>query len=767
MARRAAQDPGPPARSEIAQARRGEDVLRGALLALPALALSLPVPGLLADVPTTDSAAPGWTLLLLLPALALTAVTQRASWTRPGLPALALAVAALASQVRTLLDAGDPFEAERATVGLWTACGLVLVGSRLGSAGRRALATGLCAVPLLVALGGLWVGHPGGLAGNAGDAAEAALPAAALALAVFTHREGPARGLALASLLAFAAWTAWSGARVAVVGFLAVAGLIALASVARPTLRRLARIGLVGALLVALGAGIATWTAPPIQQAAPAPTADAPASAPSNSQEGGLLFRRLVWATAPRLLADHPHGVGPGQLARAYPPYRDPVELESSEHQRTEPTPVDVEHLHMDALNWLAEQGLLVGGLLVAMLLAGGLRALRVLLGGDPTLEPAALGVLAALITGLVNAPWSQGVLAPAIGLPLLGALFAPTRLPSRRGFRLGPEGAVLAFALAHAASAWALTQHGSALARLASATVVVRTPEGLEETRLDPAPARAAVRAALEATPTSVEALTRSARLGDLDAAGRRAVLERILLLRPHRRAALIDLGNLEAREGNLDRAADLQERARVVDPDSPLLARNALVLALDRADVAAVKSAVEDVVRIRAGSSTDLGSLLTRRLLAGEAGWCGPLAEATGERLALEDPVACLDAARRAREEGREAREQALLVAAHAGFAADAASKGDTGGAVRSQRQALRASARGLELLGTSQPRGARRLRLGLAGALAQDGDEEAARAELEGLEPGARDLVQLPTPFAEGLLRLGALRSADAPR
>ena len=771
MARRAVQDPAGPARSETAQARRGEDVLRGALLALPALALALPVPGLLEDVPTTDSAAPGWTLLLLLPALALTALTQRASWTRPGLPALALALAALASQARTLLDAGDPFEAERATVSLWAACGLVLVGSRLGSAGRGALATALCTVPLLVALGGLWIGHPGGLAGNAGDAAEAALPAAALALAVFTHREGPVRGLALASLLAFAGWTAWSGARVAVVGFLAIAGLTAVASVARPALRRLARIGMVGALLVALGTGIATWTASPSQQTAPAPATHAVSSAPSNSlsdsEEGGLLFRRLVWATTPQLLADHPHGVGPGQLARAYPPYRDPVELESSEHQRTEPTPVDVEHLHMDALNWLAEQGLIVGGLLVAMLLAAGLRALRVLLGADPTLTPAALGVLAALATGLVNAPWSQGVLAPAVGLPLLGALFAPGRLPSRRGFRLGPEGAVLAFALAHAASAWALAQHGSALARLASATVVVRTPEGLEETRLDPAPARAAVRAALEATPTSVEALTRSARLGDLDAAGRRAVLERILLLRPHRRAALIDLANLEAREGNLDRAANLQERARAVDPDSPLLARNALVLALDRADAGAVTRAVEDVVRVGAGSPADLGSLLTRRLLAGEAGWCGPLAKATGESLMLEDPVACLDAARRAREEGREAREQALLVAAHAGFAADAAAKGDTGGAVRSQRQALRASARGLELLGTSQPRGARRLRLGLAGALAQDGNEEAARAELKGLEPGARDLVQLPAPFAEGLLRLGVLQGSQTPR
>ena len=87
------------------------------------------------------------------------------------------------------------------------ACGLVLVGSCLGSAGRRALATGLCAVPPLVA-GGPWVGHPGGLAGNAGDAAEAALPAAALALAVFT-REDP-RGLALA-YRRVRSWAAWAG----------------------------------------------------------------------------------------------------------------------------------------------------------------------------------------------------------------------------------------------------------------------------------------------------------------------------------------------------------------------------------------------------------------------------------------------------------------------------------------------------------------------------------------------------------------------------
>ncbi|MDA0948149.1 MAG: hypothetical protein O2799_06495, partial [Planctomycetota bacterium] len=630
--------------------RRGEDALRGALLALPALALALPVPGLLEGVPTTDSAAPGWILLLLLPALGLTALTQRASWGRAGLAASVLGLAAVASQLRTLLEAGDPFEAERATVGLWAAAGLVMVGSRLGSAGQQVLFTALASLPLLLALGSLWIGHPAGLAGNAGDAAEAALPAAVLALAVFAQREGAVRVTALASVLAYAGWTAWSEVRVASLGFLAVAGLVTLISVARPAHRALARIALVASLLVAAGLGgrALLGTA---QEAAPT------ASAAEDAPEGGLLFRRLVWATAPALLADHPLGVGPGQLARAYPPYRDPVELESSEHGRTEPTPVDVEHLHMDALNWLAEQGLAVGGALVLLLLLAGVRALRVLLASDAGRTPAALGVLAALATGLVNAPWSQGVLAPAVGLPLLGVLFAPDRLPSRRGFRLGPEGAVLAFALAHATSALAFVRHGSSLAGLAGATVQAVGPGGVMETRLDPIPARTAVRAALEATPTSVEALTRSARLGDLSPAEQRGVLERILELRPHRRAALIDLANLEARDGRLERAAALQARARNLDPDSPLLARNALVLALDRGDAGAVEEAVAEVQRLGAGTTADLGSLLTRRLLAGEAAWCGALAEGSGEPLDLQTPVACLDAARRAREAGREA--------------------------------------------------------------------------------------------------------------
>ena len=721
------------------------------------------MPGLLEGVPTTDSAAPGWILLLLLPALGLTALTQRASWGRAGLAAGTLGLAAVVSQVRTLLETGDPFEAERATVGLWAAAGLVLVGSRLGTAGRQVLFAALAALPLLLALGSLWVGHPAGLAGNAGDAAEAALPAAVLALAVFTQRGGAVRVTALGSVLAYAAWAAWSEVRVASLGFLALTGLVALVSVARPAHRALARIALVVSLVLAAGLGGRA-----LLGSAEEASSAAPGAASVDAPEGGLLFRRLVWATAPALLADHPLGVGPGQLARAYPPYRDPAELESSEHGRTEPTPVDVEHLHMDALNWLAEQGLAVGGALVLLLLLAGVRALRVLLESDAARTPAALGVLAALGTGLVNAPWSQGVLAPAVGLPLLGVLFAPDRLPSRRGFRLGPEGAVLAFALAHGASALAFVRHGASLAGLAGATVEVTGPSGLTEVRLDPIPARAAVRAALEATPTSVEALTRSARLGDLTASEQRAVLERILELRPHRRAALIDLANLEARSGRLDRAAVLQARARDLDPDSPLLARNALVLALDRADAEAVGEAVAEVLRLGAGTTADLGSLLTRRLLAGEAAWCAALAEGSGEDLDLSTPVACLDAARRARESGREAREQALLVAAHAGFAADSAARGDTGGAVRSQRQAARASARGLELLGAPAPRGADLVRLGLAGALALDGQLEEARAELEGLEVTATGITRLPAPLAEGLLALGVLRaSAQAER
>ena len=345
------------------------------------------------------------------------------------------------------------------------------------------------------------------------------------------------------------------------------------------------------------------------------------------------------------------------------------------------------------------------------------------------------------------NAPWF-GVLAPPP--PSLGALFAPTRRPPA-GVPPGSRGCRAAFAPAHAASG-----------PLPPSTAAPCTPgerdrrrphaRGLEETRLDPAPARAAVRAALEATPTSVEALTRSARLGDLDAAGRRAVLERILLLRPHRRAALIDLANLEAREGNLDRAADLQERARAVDPDSPLLARNALVLALDRADAEAVTRAVEDVTRVGAGSSADLGSLLTRRLLAGEAGWCSALAKATGESLVLDDPVACLDAARRAREEGREVREQALLVAAHAGFAADAAAKGDTGGRSAASGRPCGRRHAGSSCWGRAS-RAARRLRLGLGGALAQDGDEEAARRSSRGSSPARATSCSRPLRSRRG--------------
>ena len=744
-----AQGPSPtPARSSSSVTRQG-DRLRGWLLALPALVLCSPWPGVLKDVPTSVSAAAGWTLLLALPALMLTALEVRGSWKALGLVPTGFLILALLGQGRSMMDLGDIFEAERSTLTLATCAALVLAGARLGSEGRKGLMEGLLPIPLLIGVGALMVHHPGAVLGNTGDAAEAALPAAAVGLLAFTARRGPVRFLALISLVAYAIWAGGSDSRLASLGFCALALLLALPS-QRKTRPHEMRIALVIAGVLAAAVGMHEWN----MEEPDATQVQAPAG------EGGFAFRRLIYGSTPSFFEAFPMGVGPGQVAREYPPYRNPQEIGVSEHGRLEPTPVDVEHLHQDSLQLIAEQGLLLGGAFVFLLAWIASRALVALRGGSSSRAACGLGVLGFLGAGLINAPLTAGVAAPAVALPLLGALVAPNRF-SPRAKSLGPEGVLMLSLLFLVQPAWEFINHGQAMGELGRAKQAASLSPDSTSTRYQVQAARDALDRALDARPFSVDALAQSARLGDLSSSESSRILQRILRLRPHRRAALMDLANQHARAGRLQAAHDLQATLRKLDPENPLLLRNALLLALDRRDPAEVRSALGSTLKYGAASDSDLRRLMQRTQLQGRIVCSAPLWEALGEGCDLSDPNEAFAAADRASKRGAKVQADALFTLAHRGFAHLALERNDLGGACRSLRQALRASARGLEALGeTTGSRGASLLRIELAGALAADGDLEGARGELQGLEPRASDLGGLHGVLGDALLSKGLL-------
>lgn len=734
------------------------DRLRGWLTALPALVLCSPWPGVLQDVPTSVSSAAGWTLLLTLPALLLTALQRRGSWKAIGLVPGAFILLALLSQGRILWGVGDLFGAETTSMSLLAGAALVLCGARLGSEGRRGLIEGLLPIPILILIGSLLADHMGAVLGNAGDAAEAALPAAALGLLAFTVRRGPTRLLALSSLGAYAFWAGMGDSRIASLGFGALALLLVLPN-QRPAKRHERRIALVAVGVLALVAGF--------KNLGPGSPDQASAASAATSEEGGLGFRRLVYGSALGFLGAHPLGVGPGQVAREYPPFRDPQEIALSEHQRAEPTPVDVEHLHQDALQIIAEQGWLLGGAFLLVLAFVASRALGALRKGSSTQAACALATLGFLLTGLVNAPLMAGVAAPAVALPLLGALMAP-RVQGPKSKSLGPEGIFAVLLLAMIQPALEFIEHGRAMADLGLAKRAAELAPPEQRAPILLAKARPALDRALHAAPLSVVALAQSARLGDLSPAMSAGVLRRILQLRPHRRAALIDLANREALAGRLQLAHDLQARLRALDPTNPVLLHNALLLALDRRQPEEVAAALTQVQTHNAARETQLRELMQRYQLQGHAVCTAPLWVELGEGTDLTDPQEAFASADRARKRGAEIQGDALLTLAHRGFAHQALDRNDLSGGLRSLRQALRASARGLDALDPQDAtigRGGPILRLELAGVLAANGQDEAAAAELAGIRAKSEDLIRLHPLAGDALLATGLLQGLNA--
>ena len=739
---------------------RSLDAAGAWLILLPAFVLGVPG-GPLHDVPTPESAGLGWSLLLALPALGLCALRRRPV----RFEGSSLLLFVLAWVVYRASQAGDPFEARRSVLAWSLGFALALAASGLGEAGRRVLARGLPLLTLLYLLGALLT--PGGELGNSGRIAAVALPGAAVALVWLPSLRGLPRLLALLAGGGLAFYGGWTP--VLTVPFaLLCAALATLGS--RPR-------GGAGGLRLLLAALLAAGLFAAKPAAAPAgtageegaPTAEEESTDPGAGESGdlgGIEFRLRTWRAALEgPFRAHPWlGVGPGQFARAFPPYRDPTELALSSHQGGEPTPVEVEHVHNDWLEVWIELGV-AGGLAWLLFLGLALRAgLRAL--GEEDRERRALGValIASLAAAFLNAPITSGAVAPVVIWPLMGVLLTQER--SSAFSRLLPLLATLLL-LVRAGDALAFVRHGAALAELRSiATEAPDGSQGLPAGKLAPILGRA-----LAACPDSVVALEKRDEL--LRATGappseREGILRRILAARPHHLAALQNLGVLRAQAGETVAAAKLLARASELAPTDPAVLRDLLLVSVEGYDETRMLESAQALLALPsppAGGDQHawVRELALRLFIAGRPQAGQALLESAAPDLDLTDPDRDYALGRKLDAEGSDALlADAALATANLLWAEQDVERGNFETAVRLFRQALQIARLHPDLPGGDAP-----LRLEYAAALVLAGKAEEARAAL--LEGEVRPLhwSHLAAWAGQALLDAGLMEEISAAR
>ena len=716
------------------------DVALGFALLLPAALLLWP--DVLMHTPVPASMAIGVTVLALLPAAVLLLFQAPSSLPRP---VWILGLIVTWATVRSL-DAGDSFEARRVMLSLWSALTLVLGGLSLGPLGRTILRTGIVLASLLALGQAAWLATPGGLLGNSGDLSEAALPGALLGIACFAEARPRAGWLGAILVLAFAVHAAlvpvWTGALA-----LAIAALAPLVlSGVQPALGRYGRTGLLATLFLVLATAMGRGMLE-------APSTQAPPGL-SETDDGslrGFEVRKKLWAQVPMILADHTWlGLGSGQFQREFPPYRDPAEIELSSHQRREPTPIEVEHLHNDWLQGLADWGLVAGGLWVLFLAGLGLRAIRTLLGPEVDRRGAALATIAVLVAAAGNSILLEPVASHLFAFPLFGLLLAHDR-PGTRGPGPGKfvvPAALLAVMAWNSKAALDFVRHGQALATLASAPLV-QTAQGQ---RIDGAAVLRACDQALAATPDSSIALQRRSTIPQRTQAQRTADLDQYLALRPHTRGVLTNRAIAHAVIGEYESATENLQAALELDPRQPaaisgqirVAARSGqserLAAALKRLDEAGFSPQVAQRDALDPMALRKLGLEVLRR---GQFTCAEQLLLRGDSELRVRDPNVCWNRGQLAREQGDRELEDALI----AGFRIDSARSqmrdGNPSTAIRSYNQAERFSGRTPEVL------------IELAAALVADGRLEAAQAKLAEV-PAEQRLIARPRPASLAILQ-----------
>lgn len=728
------------------------DALQGWLALIAFGVLCLPEPwSLIAGSP--DMVAPGsaLTALLALPALGVAlvrAISGGAFGVPIGLPLLFVPLALAGAGVE---DARDTFGASRALL-MWVGgAAFLVVGGTLGERGRRVLVGGLPVVTIGLLVSTLTVGgpvagafEPAGVLGNTGDLSEAALCGAVLGAGAFLDRRG---ALGLSGLVALVLYAAHAGYVPVYAGLLGL-GAAAATSLAGfllhrsggggPAAARRARLFLVALFVGAATTGIASLaTSAGDEGAAPGATATAP---PLGG--GGAAFRLATWGTIPAVMADAgATGLGPGQFAATYPPYRSAEEIEISTFRRAEPTPVDVEHAHNDALTAFAEYGWVGGSAFALLLLLVLVRAVAQAAGNDGSRRDFALAAIAVVAVSLVNSPLLYGPAAPMAAFTVFGVVLATGRPEGGR-----PVVEVLAVAvplagvLLTARASLDFVTHGAEFAAVRDA--YVRLEDGREQ--LDGERLGRALDGALLArgdSPMALEKLTQL--LGRrLDAAtseaerrslteARREALARLLAVRPESVAARINAGVFEARAGRPREAARHLDAALALDAGNPLLLRNRLSLAIDLRDPERIRAALAALEPLGEPSLPDLERRARLALLGGRLETADALVRSLRRRTSREEiDVTDLNEVTReqarARTAGDDGMFDAYLTASKVLLAREQLASESASQAAISVRSVLQ------RLPASEVDDGA--LRLLLAAAYAAAGDVDRARSTLE---------------------------------
>lgn len=724
------------------------------LLLLPVAILAWPGPGaLLAQDPFPHLAGSGWVALASLPAALWLSFAGHA-WPLPGLRPL-LFLWACTSAAAWLGTPLDGFEAKRAWLQLSSFLVLYAAGAQLDNRGRRFFNRGLVICSLLWTARALIEGQAAGYAGvlgNSGTLSQAALPGAAIGAWYVVSRRGLYWFL---GLFAFVLFLAHAGLAPVLAGGLALLGVLLVSCFISPWAKRKEqvrrRLGVLASLcafaLVAAG-GVRL----------PSDSKAEPGVVQAEQDEadafGGVGVRWRIWGTIPGLLVDRPlFGLGPGQFQAAYPPYRDALEIEASRGGVLETGHTLVNHAHNDALQGLAEYGLVAGLfwlLFLGLCLRAALRGLRQL--DFPTIASAAAG-LAILINGLFHSPLSMNPASAAMAAVLFGVTTG--RHPDARGMQPTRRWrlALTLIALLGVPSAWRLCSQGlafSAHIRANRAFIECNEGDGGPELNALYLRALAARRAAIAAAPESAAARFAAARAKDPEQ--ELELWEAVLQVRPHSVEALEHLGALQVKADRHQAARAHWERALELSPTHPRLLENLARLEILEGD----RSRGAQLLRQRLGLGPlqpELERYFGAQLILRGA-WREGAPFLCGAEFQELHPTALNDRYQQLRKQGPEHEADALRALSQLLWAREYVEAGNLELARRSYGQALRPTRR-LEPLGAP----ALRAEIGALGLL--EGEFESARQELQGVSLTKAEREALPAWATQALESAGLLQ------
>ncbi len=724
------------------------DALQALLTLLPAAALAWPGPGsFLADDLAPQYSGAGIVALATLPA----AISLALRPMQRGVRGLALFLLPLLSAATWIASdrSLDRFDAGRA-LALWCS-GLVLLlsGASLSQRGRSVLAHGVVVIGLVFLASAAFDGahDHAGVLGNTGSLSEAVLPGALIGAGLLLGARSLWRfvgSIALAGVFLYAAFTP------VLAGLVSLAIAFAIGAALHKGLRVRARIGLALLSLIA----IATALVPVARDAQSANesrlagesessqervAADPNEPASIRSETGGIAVRSRVVQSSLRLLGDHKWlGVGPGQFAATFPPYRDPVEIELSTLGRVLPGETEVEHAHNDWIAPAIDAGAPIGIAWITFLAVVAIASLAALRRGERIDAALALAAIGLLVNALVDTVFTFNAASSSLACAVFGCLLA-RRSPARTVFTRRWVAVIAAVLLgASAPHAIAMVKHGRALASLAQLD--------------DPKSPRSAelIQAALDATPDSVLAATLAARTAELHGRGELEVRARwlaVLSLRPQRVEPLIKLGYLAAIADRRAEARPYFERALALDPNHPGALQNLMSLELEDGNIERAMAALERRQESHPISNDWLAEYAARLYLRGLERPSDALLARVQPDFAGLNAEGAYAAAHEFRAKKLEVLGDAFESRARRSWAREHAANAKWQLAAASYRQDLRITRDYVD-------GGAPEVRLELAAALCLAGKEDEARDVIAEFVPSEAQLKSLPNWASDAL-------------